>query len=81
MKNKKKEVKKQDYITEIERLKEQIKELSREITDKTEDCQLGSWCDDCKHLKYAVVTYNPYYDIRYCGKHTHLMCKEWERKT
>lgn len=77
-------------------LKDEIKQLTKEISQQT-DCAIGSWCNDCKHLKYATLPneqqmihnahdrfVNVYdisqecYNIKYCGKHTHDFCKEWE---
>lgn len=79
-------------------LKDEIKRLTEEVSQST-DCQIGSWCSDCKHLKYATLPNEQqmiktahncfvnvygisqeYYNIKYCGKHTHEFCKEWEDK-
>ena len=80
------------------KLKDEIKRLAAEVSQST-DCQIGPWCNDCKHLKFAtlpneqqmirnahdcfVSVYDisqEVYHIRYCGKHTHEFCKEWEAK-
>ena len=79
-------------------LKGEIERLTNEISQRT-DCAIGSWCNDCKHLKYATYPneqqmiknahdcFASVYDIskevnyiKYCGKHTHEFCKEWEAK-
>ena len=79
-------------------LKDEIKRLAEEVSQSA-DCQIGSWCSDCKHLKFAtlpneqqmirnahdcfVSVYDisqEVYHIRYCGRHTHEFCKEWEAK-
>lgn len=79
-------------------LKDEIKRLTAEVSQSA-DCQIGPWCDDCKHLKRATLpneqqmvrnTHNCFVDvydtskevyyIKYCGKHTHELCKEWEVK-
>ena len=77
-------------------LKDEIEQLIKEISQRT-DCAIGSWCNDCKHLKYATSPNEQqmiknahdcfasvydisqeFYYIKYCGKHTHEFCKEWE---
>lgn len=88
----------QCYQRAIDALKSEIKQLGKEISQRT-DCAIGPWCNDCKHLKYATLPneqqmvrnvchgfVNVYdisqevYYIKYCGKHTHEFCKEWEGK-
>lgn len=79
-------------------LKDELERLTKEVSQFT-DCQIGQWCSDCKHLKYATLpneqqmiknahdrfvsvydTSREVYYIKYCGKHTHEFCKEWEGK-
>ena len=31
-------------------LKSEIKQLTKEISQQT-DCAIGSWCDNCKHIR------------------------------
>ena len=79
-------------------LKDELERLTKEVSQFT-DCQIGQWCSDCKHLKYATlpneqqmiknahdcfvsvydISREVYY-IKYCGRHTHEFCKEWEAK-
>ena len=86
------------YQRAIEILKGEVKKLTAERSCEP-GCALGSWCDDCKHLKHATMPNEQYmihnahdcfvdayaisrelYHIKYCGKHTHEFCKEWELK-
>lgn len=79
-------------------LKDEVKRLAAEVSQST-DCQIGPWCSDCKHLKFATLPNEQQmirnahdcfvsvfdisqevYHIRYCGRHTHEFCKEWEAK-
>lgn len=34
----------------IQGLEEEVKSLADKITNQTEDCAMGVWCEDCKHL-------------------------------
>lgn len=88
-----------EYQTANNLLKDEIKSLVDEISAKT-DCAVGSWCKDCKHIKYVTMPNEPmlaanaclnrvnveydkregYYELSYCGKYSHNICKEWENK-
>lgn len=73
-----------------------IMRLTEEINQKTPECQVGHWCEDCQHHKLASMSSCIYYKegiyfksmadykmpnyIYYCGKHTHEICPEWECK-
>ena len=86
----------QCYQRANDALKSEVEQLTQEISQQT-DCVIGSWCNDCKHLKYATLPNEQqmiknahdcfvnvydisqeFYHIKYCGKHTHEFCKEWE---
>lgn len=73
-----------------------IMRLTEEINQKTPECQVGPWCEDCRHRKAAPVDSFINYEsnwlsnsyaglkepkyIYYCSKHTHEICSEWESK-
>ena len=64
--------------------KSTVRKLSEEISGKTSECNIGPWCQDCQHRKFAQIGENywgitAYSDgVHYCGKHTHDLCSEWE---
>ena len=67
--------------------KSTVRKLSEEISGKTSECNVGPWCQDCQHRKFAQIGEGRknYWDITlysdgvyYCGKHTHDLCPEWE---
>ena len=73
-----------------------IMRLTEEINQKTPECQVGPWCEDCQHRKMAAIDSfinyesnwfsNSYAELKeqkyiyYCGKHLHEICPEWESK-
>ena len=69
--------------------KSTVRKLSEEISGKTSECNVGPWCQDCQHRKFAQIGkvkenswgIAAYYDgTYYCGKHTHDLCPEWEAR-
>lgn len=67
--------------------KSTVRKLSEEISGKTSECNIGPWCQDCQHRKFAQIGegrinywgITAYSDgVHYCGKHTHDLCSEWE---
>lgn len=67
--------------------KSTVRKLSEEISGKTSECNIGPWCQDCQHKKFAQIGEDRknywgltvYSDgVYYCGKHTHDLCPEWE---
>lgn len=73
-----------------ETTKETVNRLCNEISGKTSECNVGPWCQDCQHKKFAQIGKAKrnfwgtaaYYDgTYYCGKHTHDLCPEWELRT
>lgn len=74
-------------------LEEEVKELAEKITAQTTDCNIGAWCNDCKHFGYGRAEYikrnlgdfgmfvrEECGVVRYCKKHLHDICKEFEHK-
>lgn len=70
-----------------ETTKETVNRLCNEISGKTSECNVGPWCQDCQHKKFAQIGkvkknswgIAAYCDgTYYCGKHTHDLCPEWE---
>ena len=70
--------------------KSTVRKLSEEISGKTSECNVGPWCQDCQHIKFAQIgearknywSITSYSDgVHYCGKHTHDLCPEWELRT
>lgn len=70
--------------------KSTVHKLSEEISGKTSECNIGPWCQDCQHRKFAqigegrknswgMIVYSD--GVHYCGKHTHDLCPEWELRT
>lgn len=69
--------------------KSTVHKLSEEISGKTSECNIGPWCQDCQHRKFARIgegrinywNITLYSDgVYYCGKHTHDLCPEWEAR-
>lgn len=73
-------------------LTKKIKELTAELSAKTQDCQVGQWCVDCKHRGDILLPDHAeeflfgssfaeiYGDhVQYCKKHLHDICPEFER--
>ncbi len=75
----------------VDAFEKEVAELAEQITDKTPDCQVGAWCDDCKHIGYGKVKYLQRHKYgsswvneksgRYCKKHLHNICGEFEMQT
>ena len=69
----------------------EIKRLTKEISSKNSDCNVGPWCENCKHKdiaqtgKTSFSRYgNPWFfidgeEIQYCRKHLNEFCPEWEK--
>lgn len=88
-----------ERLAECERLKneleKEVQRLAELITKKTDDCEVGVWCKDCKHCgtdiaetKEALVDYGMLRwswikssggKVQYCKKHLHEICKEFEK--
>ena len=69
----------EDYSSVIEdnrQMNETIKKLTKTINEQNTGCRTGTWCEDCKHKKYARTKGWDY--EYYCGKHIHEICPEWE---
>lgn len=80
----------------------EIKRLTDELNAQITDCNVGTWCKDCKYSSIATVYMknkkddnftmrrnwfqpicdedNEYTTIRYCSKHLHEICSEFETK-
>lgn len=66
--------------------KSTVRKLSEEISGKTSECNIGPWCQDCQHRKFAQIGegrknyWGTVYSngVYYCGKHTHDLYPEWE---
>lgn len=75
-------------------LKKEVVRLSDMLSSQVEDCKIGPWCQDCKHIgtdmavvKKPVVDfsladsmYATWTDgvVWYCKKHIHEFCPEFE---
>lgn len=72
-------------------LNEEVKRLAALISASNKECNVGPWCNDCKHMRSdrvvaAVekkVAHGRYYqevtvdgDVMYCAKHLHELCPE-----
>lgn len=76
-----------------ERTKQAVEDLSQEISGKTSECNIGPWCKNCQHRRFAPIGKqkkipidDTWYEIStngidYCGKHIHDLCPEWELRT
>ena len=71
----------------------EVKRLAALITEKTEDCNMGPWCYDCKHLgkdRSTTYCFDGFFgfsmvdqtsgEVMYCKKHLHEICPEFELK-
>lgn len=57
-------------------MKKTVEKLTKIINAQNNGCRVGTWCEDCKHKKYARTKGWDY--EYYCGKHLHEICPEWE---
>jgi len=73
-------------------LNAEVKRLAALISASNKECNVGPWCNDCKHMRSdRVVTAGEeqefcgrYYrtgvivdgDVMYCAKHLHDLCPE-----
>ncbi len=73
-------------------LEKEVVRLSEIISAKVEDCKIGPWCKDCKHigcdrsvLRNMDVFMGSYIKevagvVQYCKKHLHETCPEFETR-
>lgn len=77
-------------------LNKEIERLTDEINAENTDCNVGSWCNECKYSSIAYMAnrnnvehlaknywmpiHNDYTTIRYCSKHLREICPEFKKK-
>lgn len=75
-------------------LEKEVQRLAELISSETKDCKVGPWCDDCKHIRTDRSRIGPYVSfsgmkyfkevagvVKYCAKHLHELCPEYEQKS
>lgn len=79
-----------EYNCLKERLENEIIRLSELISEKTTDCNVGIWCEDCVHcgrdseIIYRCKDFSGIWifedagKVIYCKKHIHDICPEFD---
>ena len=75
----------------VDELEKECKRLADLISAEVKDCKVGAWCKDCKHFgedkSYVIkrgrlfMTDEEAGNVRYCKKHLHEICPEFEMHT
>lgn len=72
-------------------LQKEVERLSELINAENKDGMIGPWCKDCQHFEEEIAVFAKPMDaftfteakdgcVRFCKKHIHSLCPDWEGK-